>query len=109
MKRTTVCALAFAVSMSSIPFAGAQSQGMGGMDNKEKSQAHKASGTVTKVDPEKSRVTVAHGPVQSLSWPAMTMAFKLKDKAMLQKLKKDQKVDFEFVQQGKDYVITDIR
>jgi Cu/Ag efflux protein CusF len=30
-------------------------------------------------------------------------------KAMLEKLKKDQKVDFEFVQQGKDYVVTSVK
>ncbi len=59
-----------------------------------------------KADPAKSTVTVAHGPVKDLNWPAMTMAFKVKDKAVLDKLAVDRKVEFTFVQQGKDYVIT---
>jgi Cu(I)/Ag(I) efflux system protein CusF len=51
-------------------------------------------------------VTIAHGPVQSLNWPAMTMNFLVKDKALLDRLSSGKKVDFEFVQQGRDYVIT---
>ncbi len=35
----------------------------------------------------------------------MTMAFKVKDKALAQKLEKGRNVEFEFVQEGKDYVI----
>jgi Cu/Ag efflux protein CusF len=37
------------------------------------------------------------------------MAFSVKDKAVLDKLAKDKKVDFEFKEQGKDYVITDVK
>lgn len=33
-----------------------------------------------------------------MNWPSMTMAFSVKDKALMEKIKKDQKVDFEFVQ-----------
>jgi Cu(I)/Ag(I) efflux system protein CusF len=71
--------------------------------------AHKASGTVTKVDAAKQRVTIKHGPVESLKWPGMTMGFAVKDKATLDKLAKDNKVEFEFVEQGKDYVITSVK
>ena len=71
--------------------------------------AHKASGVVTKVDAAKSKVTIRHGPVKSLEWPAMTMAFTVKDKAMLEKMPKGKKVDFEFQEQGSDYVITSVR
>jgi len=80
------------------------------MDKKaEPGMVHKATGVVTRTDPAKGKVTIKHEPVQSLNWPTMTMAFTVKDKAMLDKLKKDQKVDFEFVQQGKDYVVTSIK
>ena len=70
---------------------------------------HQASGTVTKVDPDKARVTIKHGPVASLRWPTMTMGFGVKDKALLEKAKPGANVDFSFVQSGKDYVITEIR
>ena len=70
---------------------------------------NQASGVVTKVDPAAGKVTIKHGPVPSLKWPAMTMAFVVKDKALLDKMKKDQKIDFEFVEQGKDYVVTKVK
>ena len=88
--------------------------GMKGMDMKKDKKAaagtvHKASGKVTKVDQAKGTVTIEHGPVASMSWPSMTMSFKVKDKAMLGKVKNGQKVDFSFVQSGKDHTITEIK
>jgi Cu(I)/Ag(I) efflux system periplasmic protein CusF len=80
------------------------------MDKKGAAPAvHKASGVVTKVDAAGGKVTIEHGPVETMKWPAMSMTFAVKDKAMLGKLKKDQKVDFEFVQRGKDYVVTSVK
>ena len=71
--------------------------------------AHTATGVVKSVDRAKGTVTLAHGPVKSLKWPAMTMPFTVKDKALLEKLQAGKKVEFEFVQQGKDYVITAVK
>ena len=71
--------------------------------------AHKATGVVKKIDPRAGTVTLAHDPVKSLNWPAMTMGFTVKDKALFDKLAGDGKVDFEFVQQGKDYVVTSVK
>ena len=79
------------------------------MKSHKKAQAHKASGTVSKVDSGKGTVTIAHGPVESMKWPAMTMTFKAKDKAMLDKVKPGDKVDFSFSQSGKDYVVSEIK
>jgi Cu(I)/Ag(I) efflux system periplasmic protein CusF len=70
--------------------------------------AYKASGTVTKIDPAAGRVTIAHGPVQALKWPAMSMTFGVKDKALLGRAQPGKKVEFEFEKQGSDYVITRI-
>lgn len=70
---------------------------------------YKATGVVTKVDAAKSKVTIKHGPVESLKWPPMTMAFTVKDKAMLGKMAKGRKVEFEFQEQGNDYVITSVK
>ncbi len=77
-------------------------------DKPAKAAAHKASGTVTRVDEATKKVSIQHGAVPTLGWPAMTMTFTVKDAALLPKLAKDKKVDFEFVQQGKDYVITKV-
>jgi Cu(I)/Ag(I) efflux system protein CusF len=88
--------------------------GMKGMDMTKGKKAaagtvHKASGKVTKVDQAKGTVTIDHGPVASMSWPSMTMSFKAKDKAMLQKVKPGDQVEFSFVQSGKDHTITEVK
>lgn len=70
---------------------------------------HQASGKVTKVDRPAGRVTIAHGPVESLKWPPMTMAFEVKDKALLDKAKVGQTIDFSFVESGRKHVITAIK
>jgi Cu(I)/Ag(I) efflux system periplasmic protein CusF len=70
---------------------------------------HKGTGTVKSVDAKQGTVNLAHDPIQSMNWPAMSMTFKAQDKAMLEKVKPGAKVEFSFVQSGKDYVVTDIK
>jgi len=87
---------------------------MKGMDMGKKPAAgaqatHKAAGVVKKVDPKAGTVTLAHDPVKSLNWPAMTMGFTVKDKTLLDKMQAGKKVEFKFVQQGKDNVITGVK
>ena len=71
--------------------------------------SHKASGTVSSVDRDRGKVTIKHGPVLSLNWPGMNMAFGVKDKALLDKVKPGQKIEFSFVEQGRDYVVTEVK
>jgi Cu(I)/Ag(I) efflux system protein CusF len=86
---------------------------MKGMDMKDmqgkSSGTHKTAATVKSADPKAGNVTLDHGPVPSMNWPAMSMTFKVKDKAMLDQLAAGKKVDVEFVQEGKDYVITAVK
>ncbi len=84
---------------------GMEMKGMGG-DKKSEAKSHKGVGTVKKVDPTSGKVTIAHGPIPTMKWPAMNMTFTVKDKALLGKFSQDKKVEFEFVEQGFDYVIT---
>jgi len=56
---------------------------------------HRGSGTVEAVDVSNASVTLAHGPIASLKWPAMSMDFKVTDAALLRTLKPGQKIDFE--------------
>ena len=79
------------------------------MEKKDKATVHKATGVVKKVDPAKGTVTLAHGPVKELNWPAMTMVFTVKDKALFDKLAVDRKIEFEFAQQGSNYVVTAVK
>src|SRR5229473_3208369 len=84
---------------------GMEMKGMGA-DKKSEAKSHKGVGTVKKIDPAGGKVTIAHGPIPTMKWPAMNMTFTVKDKALLVKFSQDKKVEFEFVEQGSDYVIT---
>ena len=70
---------------------------------------HKADGSVDAIDPKALTVSINHGPVPSLKWPAMTMEFKAANPSLLNGLKPGQAVVFEFVErQPGDYVVTSI-
>ncbi|HSC99629.1 MAG TPA: copper-binding protein [Casimicrobiaceae bacterium] len=80
------------------------------MDSGKKSEAtHSGTGIVKGVDPTSGSVTLTHEPIKSLNWSAMTMAFKVQDKKMLEKVKPGEKVHFTLVQSGKEYTITEIK
>jgi Cu(I)/Ag(I) efflux system membrane fusion protein len=64
------------------------------------SQLHRGQGTVQAVDAKSGMVEIEHGPIASLKWPAMSMEFKVRDKAQLARLSKGQAVEFEFSEQG---------
>ena len=85
---------------------------MKGMDMSRSDKApvsHKAVGVVKKIDAKTSTVTLAHEPVKTMNWPAMTMAFQVKDKALLDKFSEGKKVEVEFQKQGTEHVITSVK
>lgn len=85
------------MEMASKPTAGA------------KQAPHTTTATVKKIDHKAGAVTLAHEPVPSLNWPAMTMNFKVKDNALWSKLAEGKKVDVEFAQEGNDYVLVKVK
>jgi Cu(I)/Ag(I) efflux system protein CusF len=106
-------AIATMLFLAAIPLASAQ--GMKDMDmenmpmKSDSATTHKATGVVKSVDAKNGTVTLAHDPVASMKWPAMTMAFKADDPKLVQGITTGQKVAFEFTQRGKDYVLTSIK
>ena len=66
-------------------------------------------GTVVSENKTGGNVTLKHEAIPAVGWGAMTMEFKVKDKVMLDKVKKGDKVQFTLVPQGQDYVITSIK
>ena len=64
------------------------------------SQVHKGQGTIKAVDEKTGKLNIAHGPISSLNWPAMTMDFQVRDKSMLKGLAAGQNIDFDVVQQS---------
>ena len=58
--------------------------GMPGMAGSQASMtAADGSGVVTAIDAKAGTVTLHHGPIAKLSWPAMTMAFKASPPSLL--------------------------
>jgi Cu(I)/Ag(I) efflux system membrane fusion protein len=71
---------------------------------------HKASGSIEDIDTKAGTVSISHGPIESLKWPAMTMEFKVANAALLKDLKPSTSVAFEFVERGQgEWVITSIK
>ena len=109
------------MDMSNMGNMGNMGTMMGNMDNmgsmtmgkkphaESKAASHKASGTVKKLDQKTGVVTLSHGPVATLNWPAMTMSFKVRDKALLPKLAEGSKVNVELIKDGDDYVVTSVK
>jgi membrane fusion protein, copper/silver efflux system len=65
--------------------------------------SYSAMGTIEEIS--KDEVTLSHGAIEALKWPAMTMGFKLDKPALAVGLKTKQAVKFSFVRRGDDYVI----
>jgi len=86
-----------------------QDGGMNQPGKKTKTAVHQATGVVKSVDAGSGKVTLEHGPVKSLNWPAMTMAFGVKDKGLLDKLRVGQRVHVDLQEQGGSYVITSVK
>ena len=51
-------------------------------------------GTVKKLDASAKKVTIAHEDLKNLDMPAMTMVFRVKDDAILAKLKEGTAIEF---------------
>ena len=124
MKHLVELSVVLAMSVAAPALSHAQSDRMKGMDMKgmdmkgmdlnasakgAKNATHKGTGTVRKSDPAGGTVTIAHDPIKSMEWPAMTMSFTAKEKKMLEGIKPGAKVEFEFVQQESKYTIISIK
>ncbi|TAJ79644.1 MAG: copper-binding protein [Sphingobium sp.] len=81
-------------TMANMPMAGKMMHGM-------------AAGTVIAIDPAKGTITLDHGAMSDLGWPAMTMGFTAKPE-QLSGIKVGDKVDFEIDWDGKAGTITKI-
>jgi len=67
-----------------------------------------AEGEVRKVDKEAGKITLRHGPIANLDMPPMSMVFRAKDPAMLDKVKAGDKVRFKAEKVQGAYTVTEI-
>jgi len=69
-------------------------------------QSGSAEGVVRKVDAAAGRVIIKHGDFKGIDMQAMTMAFNVRDKALLEGVRVQDSVRFSVERDGRDYVIT---
>lgn len=55
---------------------------------------HEVSGVIESIDTAAKKITVSHGPIKTLGMMGMTMAFGVYDPAMIDDVKKGNKIDF---------------
>ena len=63
-------------------------------------------GEVRKIDKEQGKITLKHGEIKNLDMPPMTMVFRVKDPAMLDKVKEGDKVGFSADKIGGQFTVT---
>lgn len=85
----------------------------GHADKKEVKSAAPAAGTMTegevrKIDKEQGKITLKHGEIKNLDMAPMTMVFRVKDAAMLDKVKEGDKVGFTADKLGGQFTVTGI-
>jgi Cu(I)/Ag(I) efflux system membrane fusion protein len=71
------------------------------------SATHSAEGTIESIDAQ--AVTLSHGPVPALRWPAMTMAFTKPGPDAFPDVKPGDTVRFEFRKKGDDYELVTVQ
>ena len=65
------------------------------MDSATAGKTGSGEGTVTAISETDGKITIEHGAIPAVGWPAMTMGFRA-DEAMRKKVAEGDKVSFEF-------------
>ncbi|MFU2488714.1 copper-binding protein [Thauera sp. WH-1] len=65
-------------------------------------------GEVKRLDKAGKRVTIAHGPLENLGMPPMTMAFEVEDAAVVEALKVGDRIRFIAGKDGRRYTARDV-
>ena len=85
----------------------AQANAMDDMAMSAETKVAKGSGTVAAVDMATGKITLDHGPIAELEWPAMKMGFAAKPELLTGMAVGDQ-VDFTLSLKGNDGTVTAI-
>jgi Cu(I)/Ag(I) efflux system protein CusF len=82
--------------------------GMPGMAAEPAAKTGQGTGVVKAIDAKAGTITLQHGPIPAVGWPAMTMAFKATP-SVIQKAKVGQTIDFDAKVQGTSAEVTAVR
>lgn len=70
---------------------------------------HQTEGLVRKIDAANGKITLRHGPIPALGMGAMTMNYRVRDKALLDGLKPGDTVEFSAQQIDGAYTVTSLK
>ncbi len=90
------------------PTKPAASNDTASMDMSGAVKSGSSSGKITELDKAGGIVTIAHGPIPAVGWPAMTMGFKA-DAKVLAGFAVGNQVDFDLTLKGSDATVTAIK
>ena len=93
MKFIFVAVSAMAVAGSALAQAAHDAPAISSADHAPMTPGAQGVGVIKKLDMKSGSVTLQHGPIAALGWPAMTMSFKA-EPGLLQGLKVGEKVNF---------------
>ncbi|MBN8943501.1 MAG: copper-binding protein [Rhizobiales bacterium] len=69
--------------------------GLATMGHVATATAQSVTGEVVKIEAERGRITLKHGPIANLEMDGMTMVFRVADPAMLQQVREGDRVRFD--------------
>jgi len=96
-------ALVAALSMNVLPALAHQ-----GENHESAPQTADGTGVVTAMDNSGGTVTIKHGPIAALKWPAMTMKFKVAGPALLTGATVGEKVGFTLMNDNGKPVVSEL-
>jgi Cu(I)/Ag(I) efflux system protein CusF len=110
--RAIACALVGALTLAATGAAAADDMAnMKGMSTSAAPAAKQGKGTgvIKAIDAKAGTLTIQHGPIPAVSWPAMTMTFKAKPATLLKGLKVGETIGFDTTVRGMDADVTAVR
>lgn len=111
MKKALITTALLAVLGGGAPLAFAQADHdahHGGASAQAEADAKLAEGTVKKIDKTAGKLTIAHGPLESLGMPAMTMVFRAAEPSLLDQVKVGDKIRFAVERVGGALTVTSL-
>jgi Cu/Ag efflux protein CusF len=109
MKPAVHAWLAIALGAGALYGGLAAAQTAAGADAKAAAAQVMTDGEVRKVDKAAKKITLKHGDIKNLDMPGMTMAFPVKDPALLENVQVGDKVKFHAEMTGGNIVVTDLK
>lgn len=108
--RAIACALFGALTLAAAgAIAADDMSSMPGMSAPSTAKHGKGVGVIKAIDAKAGTLTIQHGPIPAVSWPAMTMTFKATPPTLLTGLKVGEKIGFDAKVRGTAAEVTAVR